>query len=97
MNITESQIDIAEEIVYRWYSITRHMKIESPNSINSLRVNLVHTLVKNYKHDKAIADKTVINCLHEWIDKNEGEYFVVQGDKALDTLIEIVHEMIKKA
>lgn len=95
MTVIESQVDIAENIVYRWYSITRHLHISNPNAINSLRTNLVHTLVSEYNQNDDVANRIVIDHLLQWIDKNDNHS--VQSDKAIDTLIELVQEILKKA
>lgn len=62
---------IAEDVVARWYSITRGMSVEKPVTIQILRILLNQALLRR-GHNPVKASQTVQSIIQGWAEECDG-------------------------
>ena len=69
--VKKSKEDKAEEIVARWYSLTRNRSIEEPNVLKILKINIAQALLSS-GHSPLTANDIATKVIIEWGQECEG-------------------------
>lgn len=90
--IRKNSLDIAEDIVCRWYSNTRGMDVHNKGVILSLKVILVHRLV-NQGVDAEVANRMAGDAIIRWAEECEG--IPVENINVMECLMVHVSNLIR--
>ena len=69
--MNKTKVDIAEDVVFRWFSITRNLSIERPSVIRCLRVGIALALLKSGYHQEQAQIKTQ-EIIQSWANECDG-------------------------
>lgn len=90
--IRKNSLDIAEDIVCRWYSNTRGMDVNCKGVILSLKAILVHKLVRQGV-DNEVANRLSGDAIIRWSEECEG--IPVENINVMDCLIIHVSNLLR--
>jgi len=90
--IKKSPEDVAEDIVYGWYSNTRHKSIESKGVISSLRLRITGRLLKQGVNDK-LAHDLAFSAINQWVMECSG--LETSNPVVMECLVAHVSNVIK--
>ena len=90
--IKKDKLDIAEDIVYGWYSVTRDKNIEDKGVIVALQTRIIHRLMSQGM-DPKIAKDLSIRAIDEWARFAEGKE--CSDLPVMESLVEAVSKVVR--
>ena len=90
--IKKDKLDIAEDIVYGWYSVTRDKHIEDKGVIVALQTRIIYRLISQGV-DPKIAKDLSVRAIDEWARFAEGRE--CSDLRVMESLVEAVSKVVR--